>query len=187
MYKITVENLFENASVHTAILFAARIQGTCQNTRFMTKNHCNHSILVIDEPVFVFGAGLIRPMIEGTPQPNTGHREQPLYYRKVVIETDDVELTKQWIQKAVGDFEKFNETIENTENDKLLILTWDGDYWEDEYDTPLRKTLYLPGQQFEDISNDLELFLNSRGEYVNLDVPWTRTYMLHGATSMGGH
>lgn len=180
MNTVVVENLFESAPVHTAILYAAGQHASCTAFRLMQLRE-GKQFLVADAPVTIEGVGLITPVIEGTPQPNSGHRDQPLYYRKVIIETNNTEATKEWVIQAAKDFEALRETFEKND-DKLLILTWDGDYWDDEYDAPLRNTLYLPGDELQKISNDLELFLNSRDDYVSVDVPWTRTYMLHGAT-----
>lgn len=182
MYKITVEN--DDEEMYNAILLAAKVhaRGACRESR-LKKFTRDSTSLLINQPVAVTGVGLVTPIREGSPQPMSGYRQMPMYYSKVVIETDDESAARAWIEKAVKDYKSTCVNFKHSSNE-LLVLTWDGE-WNDEYRTATRSSVYLPGTAYQDILNDLTTFYTSETDYKRLDIPWTRTYMLHGLPGTG--
>ena len=184
MYTITVENGGHTRDVFNAILLAAKVhaRGACRDS-LLKKFTRGATSLVIHQPVAIAGVGLVKPVCEGDPQSISSYDHQPDYYRKVVIETDNEESAREWIAAAILEYERSRVDFV-CKPDELLVLTWDGN-WNDEYRTAARSSVYLPGTTYRDILDDLKLFYDSEHDYKRLDVPWTRTYMLHGLPGTG--
>lgn len=178
MMKITVENDRASNDAYEAILYGAKKYGTCQSCVLSDR------FLFANQPVAVYGIGLITPVQEGTPQSIDGYRDQPAYFKKVLIETSDEKAALVWIEEMNAEYEK-QKSVFKRKDGKLLVLTWDGCCWSDEYSTQVRKTMYLPGQTYQNVLGDLNLFYDSEKDYSRLDIPWTRTYMLHGLPGTG--
>ena len=183
LFRVIIERTSDNLDTFNAILHSAAVHGTCHQFSVSKLNRkCTTVTLFADEPVYVHNVGLITMTTEGEPR-STCQSDGPLYYKKIVIDTDDKKATKEWIEKSVEDFQTFQSTFPR-KNDEIFILTWD-EYWSNEYSVPLRQSLYLPGETLKDIQDDLELFYASRDDYTALEIPWTRTYMLHGLPGTG--
>jgi chaperone BCS1 len=66
-----------------------------------------------------------------------------------------------------------------------IVNNWGN--WTRRSDIPLRslESVILPGGQKESLVEDLRDFLAAEDEYVRLDLPWHRGYMLHGPPGTG--
>ncbi len=184
MYEITVERSSETKHIHDAIVYAAKLHSrrSCKNT--MVRGVCDEErfMLTLNQPVAT-PIGLIRPVTEGPLCSVAGYRDQPMYYQKVVIETDDEQKAVRWIQDAQKVYDDYLKTFEKKQG-QLIVLTYNG-HWHNEFSTARRSTLYLPGQTYQNIFDDLKLFYSAEDDYKRLDIPWTRTYMLHGLPGTG--
>lgn len=176
MKKITIENNRESA--YEAVLFSAKKHGTCQSSLLEGR------FLIANQPVAIHDVGLVTPIQEGSPKTSSGYNAPPMYFKKVAIEGPDEKAITDWIKQAEKEYEKEQMNFQR-DDDQLLVLTWDGGCWSDEYNTSVRKTMYLPGQTYQKILGDLTLFYESKDDYTRLDVPWARTYMLHGLPGTG--
>jgi hypothetical protein len=184
MYEITIENNHNSKETYEAVIYAAKLHSkkACKNTMLMNIGEGSKFILTLNQPVAT-PIGLIRPVSEGAPAAIAGYLDRPLYYQKVVIETDDEPKAIEWIRTAQKLYTEMKNTFEKTPG-KIVVLTYHGG-WENEFTAVRRSNLYLPGKTYQTIFEDLKLFYDSDADYKRLDIPWTRTYMLHGLPGTG--
>jgi len=66
-----------------------------------------------------------------------------------------------------------------------MAARWGG--WDDRDDVPARRfeTVILKAGQTEDLAADLQQFLDSESDYVDMGLPWHRGYLLHGPPGTG--
>ena len=86
--------------------------------------------------------------------------------------------------KLVKKAKEFYKTIEPENEEKIPVKIYNGE-WYTKYYIKKRSNIYLPSGTFENISRDLKLFYDSESDYTKLDIPWSRTYMLHGVPGTG--
>jgi len=65
---------------------------------------------------------------------------------------------------------------------RIRVRSWDEE-WTVTSDIPVRMTVSLPKAELQRITEDMQFFYDSQADYTRLEVPYTRTYMLHGTSS----
>jgi hypothetical protein len=145
----------------------------------------NNVNLFINEPVTIDNI-TITPNEIGKPLPSMEYRGEPKIYKELILEGPDEDKIISFIQEALAEYDKKCKTFKQCENE-LLVLTWEGCCWSDEYKTPKRsnKSIYLPDDSYQKIVNDLKKFYNQEKRYRELEIPYVRTYMLHGLPGTG--
>lgn len=122
----------------------------------------------------------------GNPVSNNSYLGEPKIYKELVIEGPSEDEIINFINDATLEYnKKCKEFIKSDTH--ILILTWDGNRWHDEYKTPKRsnKSIYLPDDTYQKVLDDLNTFYSNSKRYQQLEIPYTRTYMLHGLPGTG--
>jgi SpoVK/Ycf46/Vps4 family AAA+-type ATPase len=140
---------------------------------------------VINEPITINDV-LITPVTKGGPNASFDYGSEPKIYQELVLESSSEETIKSFIEEAKIEYDKKSREFEKFEKE-LLVFTWDGGCWCDEYKTPKRsnKSIYLPDDSYQKIIQDLKTFYENGERYKELDIPHTRTYMFHGIPGTG--
>jgi SpoVK/Ycf46/Vps4 family AAA+-type ATPase len=140
---------------------------------------------IINESVTINDV-VITPIIKGEPTAAFDYGSEPKFYQELALESSSEEKIKSFIEEAKIEFDKKGREFEKYEKE-LLVITWDGGCWTDEYKTPKRsnKSIYLPDDSYQKIIQDLKTFYDNGERYKELDIPHTRTYMFHGIPGTG--
>jgi len=157
----------------------------CQKTRMLVFGDSNNINFTINETITIDGV-TIQPVSVGAPVSGIDYRSEPKVYQELVLESLSEESITNFIKEAKLEFDKKCREFEKHEKE-LLVLTWDGCGWCDEYKTPKRsnKSIYLPDDSYTKIIQDLKMFYDNENRYKELDIPHTRTYMFHGIPGTG--
>jgi len=137
--------------------------------------------LSLDKKVFIGGLS-VTPVRIGEPQ-GTLCREVEVYIELVIEGDSEAEIVK-FIEKAKSEYEKKCTEVE-LDPKFVKVMTWDGCYWSCEYRTPsrTRKSVYVP--EIDGLFDDLKTFYDKEDRYLELEIPYARTYMLHGLPGTG--
>ena len=122
----------------------------------------------------------------GNPVAVNSYLGEPRIYKELVIEGPDEDEIIKFIHNATLEYnKKCKEFIKSDTH--ILILTWDSGRWHDEYKTPKRsnKSIYLPDDTYQKVLDDLNTFYSNSERYQQLEIPYARTYMLHGLPGTG--
>jgi hypothetical protein len=181
--KVTITK--ERHQYYEAIIwYAYQKNPECQDTKILVFGDSNINF-TINKPVTIDGV-CITPVSVGDPVSGIDYRSEPKVYQEVVLESPCEESITYFIKEAKLEFDKKCREFEKYEKE-LLVLTWDGCGWCDEYKTPKRsnKSIYLPDDSYTKIIQDLKMFYDNENRYKELDIPHTRTYMFHGIPGTG--
>lgn len=138
--------------------------------------------LSLNKQVFLPGNMSVTPIFKG--EPLSSFTRDIDIYMELEIEGPSEDAIVEFITKAKEEYETRCASIER--DPKFVnIVTWDGCYWADEYKTPSRSrsSIYVP--EFQDVVDDLAKFYASSQRYHDLEIPYARTYMLHGLPGTG--
>ena len=138
--------------------------------------------LSLNKQVFLLKNISVTPIVKGEPLANRdGHVE---IYAELVIEGPLEDDIVTFIETAKQKYEEKCNSIE-LDPSHVKILTWDDYYWCDGYKTPKRtsKSIHVP--EFQKVVDDLKMFYQKKERYTDLEIPYTRTYMLHGIPGTG--
>jgi SpoVK/Ycf46/Vps4 family AAA+-type ATPase len=140
------------------------------------------SVLFLNKQIFLEGNMSLTPITRGNPL-TTYSRDLDMYM-ELVIEAPEENAIMEFIEKAKTEFENKFTTVEPDQK-YVKIVTWDGCCWYDEYKTPkrLRDSIYVP--EFQAVLDDLNTFYTKSQRYIDLCIPYARTYMLHGLPGTG--
>ena len=116
----------------------------------------------------------------GKPVPVSGYEDEKIQEFKYLVLKGQEEDVLDLIKKA----KEFYKIIEPENEVKIPVKIYNGE-WYTKYYIKKRTNIYLPSGTFENIAHDLQLFYDSESDYMNLDIPWSRTYMLHGIPGTG--
>lgn len=179
--KVTVHPYEKN--VYKAVMWHARkIAPTCTNSFVKTMGRNESISLNLNSKVY-FENMSIEPVYKGNPIV-TGFEHLAEVYCEIVIEGPLESQIVQFIEKAVAEHEKFVSFVERDEKN-LVIVTWDGYHWDDEYRTPKRTPESIYVSEFTNVLEDLKNFYSNSSKYLELEIPYTRTYMLYGLPGTG--
>jgi hypothetical protein len=105
-------------------------------------------------------------------------------YTELVIESDSESEIVNFIEKAKDEYEKKCTEVERDPK-FVKVMTWDGCYWNNDYKTLSRSkdSVYVPNMQ--SLIDDLQNFYKNGNRYTELEIPYARTYMLHGLPGTG--
>lgn len=109
-----------------------------------------------------------------------GHIEN---YRELVVIGDNADT---FVKDAIEYFETMY--VSKLKSDKLNILSFKyGQFWEIDSYCSKRDltTVYLPEKVKNDIVHDLEKFKKNKNRYQELNIPYSRVYMLYGPPGTG--
>jgi hypothetical protein len=137
--------------------------------------------LSIDKKVFIGGLS-VTPVRVGEPQ-GTLCREVEVYIELVLEAARETDIVK-FIETAKSEYEKKCTEVEKDPK-FVKVLQWDGCYWSCDYKTSsrTRKTMYVP--EIDHLFDDLKNFYDKEDRYLELEIPYARTYMLHGLPGTG--
>jgi len=137
--------------------------------------------LCLDKKVFIGGIS-VTPVRIGEPIGGMGRELE--VYTELVLEGDSEEEIVKFIEKAKSEYEKKCTEVE-LDTKFVKVLQWDGYYWGCEYKTSSRTrgTVYVP--ELQGLFDDLNTFYAKSARYVELEIPYARTYMLHGLPGTG--
>jgi hypothetical protein len=133
----------------------------------------------LHKQVFI-GSLSVTPVRIGEPR---GTRELEVYY-ELVIESPSESDVVGFIEKAKDEYQK--KCTEVASDPKFVkVLQWDGCYWSSDYKTSSRTkgTVYVP--EMQGLLDDLKTFYDKSDRYLELEIPYARTYMLHGLPGTG--
>ena len=138
--------------------------------------------LSLNKKVHLHGEMSVTPVSKGKPLSSFSRDIE--IYTELEIEGPTEESILKFITRAKEEYEKKCTAVE-CDPKYVKILTWDGCYWNDEYKTPSRSrsSIYVP--EFQDVVDDLTKFYSSSRRYLDLEIPYARTYMLHGVPGTG--
>ena len=121
----------------------------------------------------------------GVPVSAMEYRGDPKIYKELVIDGPNESDIVSFIKEANVAYDIKCKQFDKSET-HILVLTWDGS-WCDEYKTPKRsnKSIYLPDDSYQKVLTDLKSFYANSERYAQLEVPYVRTYMLHGLPGTG--
>ena len=138
--------------------------------------------LSIDKKVFIAGGLSVTPVRIG--EPIGGFNREIEVYTELVIESPYETDIVRFIEKAKSEYEKKCTEVERDPK-FVKVMTWDGCYWSSEYKTPSRTkgTVYVP--EMKGLLDDLQSFYSNSERYLELEIPYARTYMLHGLPGTG--
>jgi hypothetical protein len=138
--------------------------------------------LSLNKKVFLHGEVSVTPVPKGDPVSSFSRDIE--IYTELEIEGPTEESIIKFMTRAKEEYEARCTSI--THDPKFVnIVTWDGCYWNNEYKTPSRSrsSIYVP--EFQDVVDDLTKFYSSSQRYLDLEIPYARTYMLHGLPGTG--
>jgi hypothetical protein len=112
--------------------------------------------------------------------------DTPKVFTELVLEGPSENEIVEFIKVAQREYAKKSKQFDS-DPDNVIILTWEGCSWVDEYRTPKRSnsSIYLPDNSYEKILKDLKNFYDNSERYKSLQVPYVRTYMFHGLPGTG--
>ena len=127
---------------------------------------------------------VVTPVRIGDPIMSSSYARDIEIYVEYVLEALDEKVIVDFIETAKKEYEKMCNSVEYDPK-FVQIMTWDGCYWSNDYKTPSRKreSVYVP--EFQNLIDDLQTFYSNGDRYTELEVPYTRTYMLHGLPGTG--
>lgn len=122
---------------------------------------------------------------KGEPVASMEYRGDPKIYKEILVQGPNENDIVNFIKTANIEYEKNYKKFEKSDT-HIIVLTWDG-CWCDEYKTPKRtnKSIYLPDDSYKKVLNDLKSFYDNHERYNQLEIPYVRTYMLHGLPGTG--
>jgi SpoVK/Ycf46/Vps4 family AAA+-type ATPase len=169
---------------YNAICWYAKRLSSCQET-FAIQFGEETIELAINEPITVDGI-FVTPITKGDPVSCADYASEPKIYRELILESDDENKLIEFMSTSVKEYEKRQKYFEKY-LDKLLVLTWDGGSWSNEFKTPRRsnESIYLPDETYQKITTDLQKFYDQEARYKKLGIPYARTYMFHGIPGTG--
>lgn len=138
--------------------------------------------LSLDKKVFIGGGLSVTPVRIGDPI-GAFNREIEVYTELVIESPSETDIVR-FIEKAKSEYEKKCTEVERDPK-FVKVMTWDGCYWSCEYKTPSRTkgTVYVP--EMKGLLDDLQTFYSNSERYLELEIPYARTYMLHGLPGTG--
>ena len=166
------------------------------NPLFDISDNCDHSVLevfgeknislAINKTVFIKCFEIsITPVLKGEPVGALEYHGLPKIYKELVLQGLECDILN-FIKEAKVEYDKKCLEFEKSDT-HIIILTWTGSIWHDEYKTPKRsnKSIYLPDDSYTKVLDDLKSFYDNTERYKQLEIPYTRTYMLHGLPGTG--
>lgn len=181
--KITIFR--ETKGTFSAVCWYAKQKATeCDNSTIEMFGGDNIN-LSINGPVTI-GDITVTPITKGEPVSGIEYRSDPKIYRELILEGPNEDDILKFIKEANIEYDKKCKHFEKFEKD-IVVLTWDGGHWCDEYKTPKRsnKSIYLPNDSYQKVLDDLKTFYDNSERYSQLEIPYVRTYMLHGLPGTG--
>jgi SpoVK/Ycf46/Vps4 family AAA+-type ATPase len=114
---------------------------------------------------------------------NSYEDERLMIYKYLIITGPTKQEIISFIQKAKDYYKSLYKEYDTNENE-IAVMTYNGS-WQFIHKMKKRKNLYLPDDTFDRVISDINLFYSSEEDYTSLDIPWSRTYMLHGVPGTG--
>lgn len=182
MKKITV--YLDTREIFDAICWYAKQKSECDDSTIEMFGGDNIDLSIHGQ--VTISDLIITPSSEGYPVPSLQCRGEPKKYKKITLEGPNEDDILSFIKEAKIEYDIRCKQFEKNEKD-IIVLTWEGCGWFDEYRTPKRsnKSIYLPDDNYKKVLNDLKTFYGNSERYQQLEIPYVRTYMLHGLPGTG--
>ncbi len=122
---------------------------------------------------------------EGEPQAMDGYMKFPRKYEHLVLGGPSRETIINFIKDSAKHFQELQ--WGKTREDKISLLTNRNHrfHFECHVNRRSEESLYLPKKDYDAIVADMNLYFNSKDTYEKLEIPYARTYMLHGRPGTG--
>ena len=184
MKSVTILQDDEKKSIFNAVCWYSEKLATCNNSIIEVFSDKNIS-LAINENVFINQFQIsVTPVFKGEPVGSLTYRGEPKIYKELILQGDENDIIN-FIKEAKIAYDKKCLEFEKSDT-HIVVLTWDC-HWHDEYKTPKRsnKSIYLPDDSYKKVLDDLNFFYDNSKRYFELEIPYVRTYMLHGLPGTG--